>query len=502
MLGMKLDPAICYRAVQSRDERFDGRFFTCVNTTGIYCRPICPARPPKLANCLFVPTAAAAQELGYRPCLRCRPESSPTLNAWHGTLATVSRAWKLIEAGALDDANVASLAARLGVGDRQLRRLFRQHVGASPITVAQTRRVLLAKQLIQQTNLSMIEVALASGFGSVRRFNETFQKFYQRSPGDIRRAALKPAPSPRLSILLPYQPPYDWDALLGFFRARAIEGVEVVTNDSYRRVVAFGSVTGDVEVMHAPEHRAVRASIRISSLEYVPQIIARLRRQFDLGADPEAIAQVLSRDALLAPLVRARPGLRVPGGWDGFEVAVRAVLGQQVTVKGATRLAGRLVAALGSPVNADLASAGLTHGFPRPECVRNGALQGVGITGARAQTLSEIALAVQTNPRWLEAQVDLDQTVAALRRFRGIGEWSAQYIAMRALGESDAFLAGDLGLQRSLLELGQPLSPAATLARAEQWRPWRAYALLHLWNSLPDPSHGTSLRNHPHATPA
>src|SRR5262245_8147458 len=236
---MNLEPSACYRAVLARDARYDGRFFTCVKTTGIYCRPICPARPPKLANCIFVPTAAAAQEAGFRPCLRCRPESSPELDAWRGTEATVSRAMKLIEAGALDDGDVGSLADRLEIGERQLRRLFRRHLGAAPVTVAQTRRVLLAKQLIHQTDLPMIDVALASGFGSVRRFNETFQSLFHRPPSELRRRAAAGSAGPEISILLPYRPPYDWPAMIGFLTARALDGVEVVTPESYRRVVEF-----------------------------------------------------------------------------------------------------------------------------------------------------------------------------------------------------------------------------------------------------------------------
>src|SRR5579884_3408424 len=232
---MELDPSVCHRAVLARDARYDGRFFTCVKTTGIYCRPICPARPPKLENCIFMPTAAAAQAAGFRPCLRCRPECSPEVDAWRGTAATVSRALKLIESGALDGGDVASLADRLGVGQRQLRRLFRQHVGANPISVAQTRRVLLAKQLLHQTGLSMIEVALASGFGSVRRFNETFQRLYGRPPRELRRRTVTPSAAPEISLLLPYRPPYDWAAMLRFLKVRAIAGVEVVANDTYSR---------------------------------------------------------------------------------------------------------------------------------------------------------------------------------------------------------------------------------------------------------------------------
>src|SRR5882762_9508928 len=246
---MNLSRSACYRAVLARDARYDGRFFTCVKTTGIYCRPICPARPPKLENCTFVPTAAAAQTAGFRPCLRCRPESSPDLDAWRGTSATVSRALKMLEGGALDDdGDVASLADRLEIGERQLRRLFRRHLGAAPVTVAQTRRVLLAKQLIHQTDLSMIEVAFASGFGSVRRFNETFQHLYRRPPSELRRHATATTPAPEISLLLPYRPPYDWAAMIRFLGARAITGVEIVAKDTYSRVIQLGDAVGSIIV--------------------------------------------------------------------------------------------------------------------------------------------------------------------------------------------------------------------------------------------------------------
>src|SRR5262245_9966558 len=267
---MDLNPAVCYRAVQARDARYDGRFFTCVKTTGIYCRPICPARPPKIGNCRFVPTAAAAQAAGFRPCLRCRPESSPELDAWRGTEATVSRALKLIEAGALDGGDIASLAERLEIGERQLRRLFSRHVGAAPITVAQTRRVLLAKQLIHQTNLPMIEVALASGFGSVRRFNETFQQMYGRPPSDLRRRTATGSSAPEITILLPYRPPYDWAAMLQFFQARAIEGIEVVTHDSYSRTIELDGAAGSIHLTHAPEQSSLSVKLRFPKLNLLP----------------------------------------------------------------------------------------------------------------------------------------------------------------------------------------------------------------------------------------
>src|SRR5262245_49074121 len=293
---MDLSPTVCYRAVQARDVRYDGRFFTCVRTTGIYCRPICPARPPKLENCTFVPTAAAAQAAGYRPCLRCRPESSPELDAWRGTEATVSRALKLIEAGALDDGDVVSLADRLEIGERQLRRLFSRHIGAAPITVAQTRRLLLAKQLIHETKLSMVEVALASGFGSVRRFNETFRRLYRRPPSELRQGAAAASSAPEITILLPYRPPYDWATMIGFLETRTIAGLEHVANDRYSRVIEFENVVGAIHVSHAPEDASLRVTVRFPRLDVLPTIISRIRRQFDLGAEPTAIATALSCD--------------------------------------------------------------------------------------------------------------------------------------------------------------------------------------------------------------
>ncbi len=480
---MKLDEAACYRAVLARDARHDGRFFTCVKTTGIYCRPICPARPPKLENCRFVRTAAAAQEAGFRPCLRCRPESSPDLDAWRGTSATVSRALKLIEGGALDEADVAALATRLEIGERQLRRLFRRHIGAAPITVAQTRRVLLAKQLIHQTDLGMTEVALASGFGSLRRFNETFQRLYQRPPSELRRRAGAGAGAPvsGISLLLPYRPPYNWPDMIRFLAARAIPGLEAVTPDSYSRVIEIGTAVGSIRVSHAPEQSGLRVIVRFPQLDALPTIIVRTRRMFDLGADPTAIASALSADPVLAPLVRARPGLRVPGAWDGFEIAVRAVLGQQITLKGATRLAGQIVSTLGTHVTDFTGHAELNRVFPRPERFSATALSGLGVPASRIKTLVDVAAAAAADPCLFDPRCDLANAVARLKRLPGIGEWTAQYIAMRALGESDAFLAGDVALQRKLALNGRRPAASEVLERAEHWRPWRAYAVLHLW---------------------
>jgi AraC family transcriptional regulator of adaptative response / DNA-3-methyladenine glycosylase II len=477
---MNLDPALYYRAVQARDARYDGRFFTCVKTTGIYCRPICPARPPKFENCTFVPTAAAAQAAGFRPCLRCHPECSPDLDAWRGTASTASRAMKLIEAGELDNGDIVSLADRLQIGERQLRRLFRQHIGAAPIAVAQTRRLLLARQLIHQTNLSMIHVALASGFGSVRRFNETFQRLYQRAPSELRRRATG-ASGPEISLLLPYRPPYDWGAMIRFLTARAIVGLEVVTDETYARVIKCGDAVGSIEISDAPEESALRVIVRCPKLNLLPAVIARVRRMFDLGAEPGAIGAALSVDPILAPLIAARPGVRVPGGWDGFEIAVRAVLGQQITLKGATQLAGRLVAQLGETIDDRVNIAGLTQAFPRPERFTANALAKLGITKPRAATIVGLASAVRSDPKLFDPRGDLADAVSRLREFSGVGEWTAQYIAMRALGESDAFLADDVGLQRKFSVYHPRATAPAILAHAQRWRPWRAYAMQYLW---------------------
>jgi AraC family transcriptional regulator, regulatory protein of adaptative response / DNA-3-methyladenine glycosylase II len=480
---MDMDRTACYRAISTRDARFDGRLFVGVKTTGIYCRPICPARTPKFENVSFYASAAAAQEAGFRPCLRCRPEISPELAFWRGTSNTVSRALALIEAGGLDDDDVEGLSNRLGVGARQLRRLFRQHVGASPIAVAQTRRVLLAKQLIHETSLPMAEVALASGFNSVRRFNETFLQLFGRPPATLRRMRERARhEAGALSVRLSYRPPYDWDAMLSFLSLRAIPGVELVSENGYRRSIAIGRHCGMISVAPADKNR-VDVAVRFPDMAALPQIIARVRRVFDLAADPDTIGTHLALDPVLAPLVKARPGLRVPGAWDGFELAMRAIFGQQITVSAATKLLGKLVLAYGTPLPATAKDGeGLTHLFPAPSRIAAADLASLGMPGARAKAASALAKVIADDPAIFSRGASLEDAIAKLRALPGIGEWTAQYIAMRELREPDAFPAADIGLLRAMAAPdGRRPQPAELLDCAERWRPWRAYAALHLW---------------------
>jgi AraC family transcriptional regulator of adaptative response / DNA-3-methyladenine glycosylase II len=514
---MDMDDDACYRAIETRDHRFDGRLFVAVTTTGISCRPFCPAPTPKRANVRFFHTAAAAQEAGFRPCLRCRPETSPELAFWRGSSNTVSRALGLIESGALDDANVETLAARLGIGERQLRRLFRQHLGASPISIAQTRRILLAKQLIHDTRLPMTEVAAAAGFGSIRRFNETFQQLFKRPPKTLRRTGVADqavGTTGAVTVKLGYRPPYDWDAIVSFLSARAIPGVEMVSPRRYARTIAIGDGRG-VLVVEPAEGNCLKATVRFPNLKNLPAIIARVRRVFDLAADPVAIGAHLSQDPALAPLVAARPGLRVPGAWDGFELAVRAILGQQITVAAATGLAGKLVSSYGEKIvdpaaldpaglnptglnptglnptglNPTGLNQGLTHVFPTPQQLAAADLAAIGMPKARRTALSSLAAAVVADPLIFGPRRTLEAAIAQLRSLAGIGEWTAQYIAMRELREPDAFPAADIGLLRAMRDArGARPSPTELLAHAERWRPWRAYAALHLWASEPHAS--------------
>ena len=473
---MILDWRICSRARLSRDARFDGKFFIAVLSTRIYCRPICPARTCNESNVRYYASAAAAAEAGFRPCLRCRPESSPGTPAWMGTSSTVSRALRLIGESGLEDGGVEVLAERLGVGSRHLRRLFLRHLGATPMAVAQTRRLHFAKKLIDETSLPMNQIALASGFGCVRRFNAGIRKVYHRTPTQIRRLMRKTKLQPGNQYLfrLHFRPPYHWEGMLAFLAARATPGVEYVEQGCYRRTISLNGRDGYFEVSIDQERSALAVKIEFGDPRSLFFIVERIRAMFDLNADWSAIVQSLISDPALIERVQSDPGLRVPGCWDGFELATRAILGQQITVKGATALAGRLTASFGRPLSS---AKGLTHLFPTPEVLADARLASIGLTGARAETIRLLARAVAEGKLKFEGVVDSDAFQQQLCEISGIGKWTAQYVAMRALGEPDAFPSSDLGLLRAM-----GLRSSGELEeRAEAWRPWRAYAAMYLW---------------------
>ncbi len=500
-----LDRRVLDRARISRDPRFDGRFFVAVTSTGIYCRPVCPAPTAKRGNVRYFPTAAAAGEAGFRPCLRCRPEAAPGTPAWLGTSAVVRRALSLIQEGALDESSVDRFAARVGIGPRHLHRLFVRHVGASPIAVAQTRRLQFAKRLLDETRLSMTEIALAAGFGSLRRFNEAFQTAYARSPREIRGRGMTQADGATdaegtaditgeaVVLRLAYRPPYDWTFVSDFLEARAIPGIEHASRDGYARTISLANA-------HAPGVASAHAVIRVRPLRVrnelelgvwgapaaaLYQISNGARRVFDLGADPELTLRAFRADPILGPLARRRPGLRIPGVWDPFECAVRAILGQQVTVAAGRTLAARLVERAGSSL--PTTCEGLTHLFPSPQSLAQADLGGIGITGARIAAIRALATAVAE--RRLDLSAPADELTAALEALPGIGAWTAQYIALRALGEPDAFPASDIVLRRMAAAGGKALTPRALAARAEIWRPWRSYAVMHLWRAAGAQTH-------------
>jgi len=472
---MELDWRVCSRARLSRDPRFDGKFYIGVIGSGVYCRPICPAPTAKEKNVRYFPSAAAAAEAGFRPCLRCRPECSPGTPAWFGTSNTVSRALRLIGESGLEDGGVEVLADRLGVGSRHLRRLFLRHLGATPIAVAQTRRLHFAKKLIDETRLPMGQIALASGFGCVRRFNAAIRKVYKRTPTQIRRLVRQKETGNQYLFRLNFRPPYHWDGLLSYLAARATPGVEAVANGCYRRTISLNGSDGYFEVSLDEEHAALVARIEFGDPQLLFFIVERIRAMFDLNADWATIVYALKSDPTLARTMETAPGLRVPGSWNGFELTVRAILGQQVTVKGATALAGRLAAKFGKPVSGP---AGLTHIFPTADVLADSKLAGVGLTGARAETIRALARAVASGKIDFEGVVYTEKFLEQLCEIPGIGKWTAQYVAMRALREPDGFPSSDLGLLRALkLKSYRELE-----SRAEAWRPWRAYAAMYLWN--------------------
>ncbi|ANM32207.1 hypothetical protein ABI59_11050 [Acidobacteria bacterium Mor1] len=506
---MQLDANTCYRALESRDRRFDGRFFTAVRTTGIYCRPICPARTPARANVDFYPSAAAAESAGFRACRRCRPDAAPGTPEWSGTSAVVSRALRLIRSGALNLGSLPELAGRLGIGERHLTRLFVEQLGTTPGAVARTQRAHFARRLIDQTRLPMTEVALLAGYQSVRRFNDAIRESFAFSPSELRRAAGKRANAaaevegPSIRLALAYRPPYDWEGILAYLAGRAIPGREEVRDGSYRRLIQRPSAEGTteagtcrIEVRHLAEACCLELEVFPATTPGLSELVADTRRVFDLDADPGAIGEVLSADTRLAPLVKDCPGQRVPGAYDPFELAIRAIIGQQVSVKGATTIAGRLVERFGeSAVPAQVAAGAETDAeaggepsrlFPRPEVLATSRLQRASMPQARADAIRVLAGAVADGAVRLGHGEDPEAARQAMLDLPGIGPWTADYVLMRGMSQPDAFPSADLGLREAIARLDGTSRPTArALERlSEAWRPWRSYAAQHLWRSL------------------
>lgn len=486
---MELNFSQCYEALQSRDPRFDGLFFTGVLSTGIYCRPICPARTPKAENVRFFQHPAEAEEQGLRPCLRCRPESAPGTPAWQGTGATVSRGLRLLAGDFADELTLEDLARQLGVSSRQVRRLFQEHLGASPVAVAQLFRVQLAMRLLRETRLPMTEVAFASGFRSVRRFNAVIKATFGAAPREIRPVkAGGPVSSGEqdLSLRLNYRPPMQLAYLLAYFAGRATPGVEAVGTDGYHRTVSFHGVSGVISVRPLREAHGILLTVPPALTPWISTIVERTRRLFDLYCMPGSVEAHLGGDPLFASMVAERPGLRLPGAWDPFEIAIRAILGQQVSVRGATTLAGRVAQTFGEALGGD-AAGGLTHLFPTAASLAEAPLETVGLPRARAHCIRTLSAAVASGEMKFEYGAASAGLVEQLCTFPGIGPWTAQYVAMRALGDPDAFPIDDLGLIKAIeRKTGEVLRGKALLARAEAWRPWRAYAVQYLWASLQD----------------
>ena len=494
------DPDRCYQAAQSKDARFDGWFFCAVTSTGIYCRPSCPARTPKRQNMRFYATAAAAQQAGFRACLRCRPDATPGSPEWNVRADVVARAMRLIRDGVVDREGVEGLANRLGYSSRQLNRLITAEVGTGPLAIARAQRSQTARVLLETTDLPIARVAFAAGFASVRQCNDTIRQIFADSPRGLRTRAARAARAHRrddeatangIRLRLPCRQPFDAASLLEFLGARALPGVEAADGTTYRRSLRLphghGVVTlraiGDEGARPGPTY--VEGELVLSDLRDLTTAVARCRQLLDLDADPVAVWDALRDDPFLGPTVEADPGRRVPGATDPFELAVRAVIGQQVSVSGARTVAGRLVQAAGEPLPA--ADGTVTHLFPTPQALMELAERApatFAMPAGRRQALGALAQAVARDELVMDPGADPAEVRRALVRLPGIGPWTAEYVALRALRDPDAFMPTDLGIRRGARALGLSDDPAQLVAHAERWRPWRSYAMAHLW-SLP-----------------
>ncbi|AJE80851.1 transcriptional regulator [Streptomyces albus] len=475
---MHTDTERCLRAVRSKDARFDGWFFTAVLTTGIYCRPSCPVVPPKPENMRFHPSAAACQQAGFRACKRCRPDTSPGSPEWNQRADLVARAMRLIADGVVDREGVPGLADRLGYSARQVERQLRAELGAGPLALARSQRAQTARLLIETTTLPMAEVAFAAGFASIRTFNDTVREVFALSPSALRARAPRSTATPgAISLRLPFRAPLTPDNLFGHLAATAVPGVEEWQAGAYRRTLRLPYGHGIAALSPAPDHIACR--LTLTDQRDLTVAISRCRRLLDLDADPVAVDGQLRADPALAPLVDKAPGRRVPRTVDEAEFAVRAVLGQQVSTAAARTHAARLVTAYGEPV--EDTEGGLSHLFPDPEALAALDPEALALPRSRRRTLTTLVAALASGSLRLGAESDWDEARARLGELPGFGPWTVEVIAMRALGDPDAFLPGDLGIRRAARELGLPSTPAALTARAAVWRPWRAYAVQYLW---------------------
>ncbi|MFB7914268.1 AlkA N-terminal domain-containing protein [Streptomyces sp. NPDC056061] len=478
---MHTDTERCVRAVQSKDARFDGWFFTAVLTTRIYCRPSCPVVPPKVENMTFYPSAAACQQAGFRACKRCRPDTSPGSPEWNARADSVARAMRLIREGVVDREGVPGLAARLGYSARQIERQLLAELGAGPLALARAQRAQTARLLIETTALPMAEVAFAAGFSSIRTFNDTVREVFALAPGELRSRAARgasPAPAPgMIALRLPYRAPLNPSNLFGHLAATAVPGVEEWRDGAYRRTLALRHGHGIVALTPRPDHIGCR--LLLTDPRDLTLAISRCRWLLDLDADPVAVDDRLRADPVLAPLVDKAPGRRVPRTVDGAEFAVRAVLGQQVSTAAARTHAARLVTAHGVPV--DDPEGGLTHLFPTPDALAGLDPERLALPRSRRATLTTLVGALADGTLGLGTDTDWERARSELAALPGFGPWTVEVIAMRALGDPDAFLPTDLGIRRAAAELGLPSTPAALTTRAAAWRPWRAYAVQYLW---------------------
>jgi AraC family transcriptional regulator, regulatory protein of adaptative response / DNA-3-methyladenine glycosylase II len=477
---VRREPDVLYEALRSRDRRFDGEFFVAVTSTGVYCRPSCPAITPKRENVRFYPTAAAAQSAGFRACLRCQPHAAPGSAEWNRRGDLAARAVGLIADGVVDREGVAGLARRLAYSERHLHRQLHAELGAGPFALARAQRAQSARMLIQTTRLALIDVAHAAGFASVRQFNDTIKATYGRTPTELRRKSshTNDDGSGALRVYLTHRDPLDWSQMLEFLAPRAVAGVEEVSAGAYRRTLRLPHGWGVAQLSKRHE-RSIECALTLADLRDLGAAVGRCRRLLDLDCDPAAPDAHLAADPLLAPLVRRRPGLRVAGTVDGAELAIRAVLGQQVSVAAARTTAGRLTRALGEPLPSPTGS--LTHLFPTPEAFVAASSSTLAGPARRRRTLQALAAALARGEIVIDPGSDRAKARAALLAIPGIGPWTAEYIAMRALADPDAFLATDLGVARALRRLGKPTGSREIVQMAERWRPWRAYALQHLW---------------------